>query len=123
MIASAETITPRPNGSSTVGIMKTPDPRRIRFSQSRASIVTGSVGRRLAGLAVFLLALLIALPVPGTNAPRALIVFIMTMGLIRGGGCQEPSWLENFRIRTGKAIKRESICRRNSHVLRLSFAV
>lgn len=64
-----------------------PAVRRIdRFSQSRASIVTGTAGRRLAGLAVFLLALLIALPIPGTNAPLAMIVFIMAMGLIRGDG-------------------------------------
>jgi iron complex outermembrane recepter protein len=30
--------------------------------------------------------------------------------------CQEPSWLENFRIRAGKAIKRENISVRYSHV-------
>lgn len=64
-----------------------PAVRRIdRYTHSRASIVTGSAGRRLAGLAVFLLALLIALPVPGTNAPLAMTVFIIAMGLIRGDG-------------------------------------
>jgi hypothetical protein len=64
-----------------------PTVRRIdRFAQKRASILTGTAGRRLAGLAVSLLAFLIALPVPGTNAPLALTVFIIAMGLIRGDG-------------------------------------
>lgn len=57
-----------------------------RHTQPRAAIMTGSAGRRLAGLAVLLLALLIALPIPGTNAPLAFIVFIMGLGLIRGDG-------------------------------------
>jgi len=64
-----------------------PAVRRIdRFAKTRASIMTGSAGRRLAGLAVFLLALLIALPIPGTNAPLAFTVFIIALGLIRGDG-------------------------------------
>jgi hypothetical protein len=64
-----------------------PTVRRIdRFAQNRVSILTGTAGRRLAGLAVSLLAFLIALPVPGTNAPLALTVFIIAMGLIRGDG-------------------------------------
>lgn len=64
-----------------------PAVRRIdRLAQNRASILTGTGGRRLAGLAVSLLAFLIALPVPGTNAPLALTVFIIAMGLIRGDG-------------------------------------
>lgn len=64
-----------------------PAVRRIdRLARDRASIVTGTVGRRLAGVSVFLLALLIALPVPGTNAPLAATVFVIAMGLIRGDG-------------------------------------
>ena len=64
-----------------------PAVRRIdRRTRRRASILTGSAGRRVAGLAVFLLALLIALPIPGTNAPLAFCVFILGMGLIRGDG-------------------------------------
>jgi len=64
-----------------------PTVRRIdRFAKNRASVLTGTAGRRLAGLAVSLLAFLIALPVPGTNAPLALTVFIIAMGLIRGDG-------------------------------------
>jgi hypothetical protein len=35
---------------------------------------------------MFLLALLIALPVPGTKVPLAIIVFIIAMGMIRGNG-------------------------------------
>ncbi len=64
-----------------------PAVRRIdRISGPRASIVTGSAGRRLAGLCVLLLSLLIALPIPGTNAPLALIVLVLALGLIRGDG-------------------------------------
>ena len=64
-----------------------PAVRRIdRMSGPRASIVTGSAGRRLAGLCVLLLSLLIALPVPGTNTPLALIVLVLALGLIRGDG-------------------------------------
>jgi hypothetical protein len=64
-----------------------PTVRRIdRYTQRRASIMTGSGGRRLAGLAVFLLGLLIALPIPGTNAPLALTVLVIGLGLIRGDG-------------------------------------
>ena len=57
-----------------------------RISGPRASIMTGSAGRRLAGLCVLLLSLLIALPVPGTNSPLALTVFVMALGLMRGDG-------------------------------------
>ena len=64
-----------------------PAVRRIdRMSGPRASIVTGSAGRRLAGLCVLLLSLLIALPVPGTNSPLAFAVFVLALGLIRGDG-------------------------------------
>ena len=54
--------------------------------RGRASIVTGSAGRRLAGLCVLLLSLLIALPIPGTNTVLALTVFVIALGLIRGDG-------------------------------------
>ena len=57
-----------------------------RISGPRASIMTGSAGRRLAGLCVLLLSLLIALPVPGTNSPLAFIAFVLALGLIRGDG-------------------------------------
>ena len=57
-----------------------------RISGPRASIITGSAGRRLAGLCVLLLAFLIALPVPGTNSPLAFIILLLALGLIRGDG-------------------------------------
>ena len=64
-----------------------PTVRRLdRISGPRASIVTGSAGRRLAGLCVLLLSLLIALPIPGTNTVLALTVFVIALGLIRGDG-------------------------------------
>jgi hypothetical protein len=64
-----------------------PTVRRIdRISGPRASIMTGSAGRRIAGLCVLLLSLLIALPIPGTNTPLAFIAFVMALGLIRGDG-------------------------------------
>ena len=62
-------------------------PTRLdRISGPRASLVTGSAGRRLAGLCVLLLSLLIALPIPGTNTVLALTVFVIALGLIRGDG-------------------------------------
>ena len=64
-----------------------PAVRRIdHISGPRASIMTGSAGRRLAGLCVLLLSLLIALPVPGTNSPLAFTAFVLALGLIRGDG-------------------------------------
>ncbi|MGO4685475.1 exopolysaccharide biosynthesis protein [Hyphomicrobium sp. 2TAF46] len=64
-----------------------PTVRRIDgLTRQRGVVLTGTAGRRVAGLAVLLLALLIALPVPGTNAPLALTVLVLALGLVRNDG-------------------------------------
>lgn len=61
--------------------------RRIDgFTRPRGSVFIGKAGQRVVGVAVIILALLIALPIPGTNAPLALTVFILAIGLIRRDG-------------------------------------
>ncbi|GJE28132.1 exopolysaccharide biosynthesis protein [Methylobacterium organophilum] len=61
--------------------------RRIDgFTRPRGAIFHGKAGQRMVGVAVIILALLIALPIPGTNAPLSLTVFILAIGLIRRDG-------------------------------------
>lgn len=61
--------------------------RRIDgFTRPRGAILHGKAGQRVIGVAVIILALLIALPIPGTNAPLALTIFILAIGLIRRDG-------------------------------------
>lgn len=55
-------------------------------TRPRASMLHGKAGQRIVGVAIIILALLIALPIPGTNAPLALTVFILAIGLIRRDG-------------------------------------
>lgn len=57
-----------------------------RVSQPRLSLMSESAGSRLVGLAILWLATLIALPIPGTNAPLALTAFVLAVGLIRKDG-------------------------------------
>jgi hypothetical protein len=57
-----------------------------RSSRPRATWMVSKAGQRVIGLAVIVLALLIALPVPGTNLPLALTVFVLAVGLIRRDG-------------------------------------
>jgi hypothetical protein len=57
-----------------------------RWTEPRGTWMTSKAGQRVIGLCVILLAFLIALPVPGTNAPLALIVFVLAVGLIRRDG-------------------------------------
>jgi hypothetical protein len=56
------------------------------WTEPRGTWMTSKAGQRVIGLCVILLAFLIALPVPGTNAPLALIVFVLAVGLIRRDG-------------------------------------
>lgn len=61
--------------------------RRIDgFTRPRGAIFHGKAGQRVVGVAVIILALLIALPIPGTNAPLSLTLFILAIGLIRRDG-------------------------------------
>jgi hypothetical protein len=57
-----------------------------RSTRPRATWMVSKAGQRVIGLAVIVLALLIALPVPGTNLPLALTVFVLAVGLIRRDG-------------------------------------
>ncbi|MCJ2136005.1 exopolysaccharide biosynthesis protein [Methylobacterium sp. J-026] len=61
--------------------------RRIDgVTRPRGAVFHGKGGQRVVGVAVIILALLIALPIPGTNAPLALTIFILAIGLIRRDG-------------------------------------
>jgi hypothetical protein len=61
--------------------------RRIeRVSRPRGAWLRSKSAQRVIGVAVIILALLIALPIPGTNAPLALTVFVLAIGLIRRDG-------------------------------------
>ena len=57
-----------------------------RSTRPRATWMVNKTGQRVIGLAIIVLALLIALPVPGTNLPLALTVFLLAVGLIRRDG-------------------------------------
>ncbi|MBV8612831.1 MAG: exopolysaccharide biosynthesis protein [Acetobacteraceae bacterium] len=56
------------------------------WTRPRGEWMQSKAAKRLIGVAIILLALLIALPIPGTNAPLALTVFVLAMGLIRRDG-------------------------------------
>lgn len=56
------------------------------ITRPRFEILQGKAAQRVIGVAVIILALLIALPIPGTNAPLSLTVFILAIGLIRRDG-------------------------------------
>ncbi len=48
--------------------------------------VTNPLTQRLLGVFIFLLAVLIALPVPGTNMPPAIAIFVTSLGMIERDG-------------------------------------
>ena len=60
--------------------------RAERTTRARGRWVTHPVTQRLLGVFLFLLALIIALPVPGTNVPPALGVFITGLGMAERDG-------------------------------------
>ncbi|MGY2048784.1 exopolysaccharide biosynthesis protein [Methylobacterium sp. JK268] len=61
--------------------------RRIDgITRPRGAMFYSKTGQRVVGVAVIILALLIALPIPGTNAPLSLTVLILAIGLIRRDG-------------------------------------
>jgi len=61
--------------------------RRIeRFCRPRFEFLIGSVGERLLGLLVFVLAVIIALPGPGTNFPPGIAIAFMSIAIIERDG-------------------------------------
>jgi hypothetical protein len=65
----------------------TPFMRRIeRFCRPRLQFLIGGVGERLLGLLVFVLALVIALPGPGTNFPPGMAIAFMSIAIIERDG-------------------------------------
>lgn len=61
--------------------------RLERFSSPRLSQMTSPIGQRLIGLAIFLLAILMVLPVPFIgNIPPAIAIVILSFGLIARDG-------------------------------------
>ena len=60
--------------------------RAERTTRARGRWVTHPITQRLLGVFIFVLALLIALPVPGTNVPPALAIFITALGMVERDG-------------------------------------
>ena len=60
--------------------------RAERATRARGRWVIHPLTQRLLGVFLFLLALVIALPVPGTNVPPALGVFITALGMVERDG-------------------------------------
>ncbi|MBV8577665.1 MAG: exopolysaccharide biosynthesis protein [Acetobacteraceae bacterium] len=56
------------------------------WTRPRGEWLQSKAAKRLIGVAIIILALLMALPVPGTNAPLALTIFVLAVGLIRRDG-------------------------------------
>lgn len=57
-----------------------------RFCRPRFLFLIGSVGERLLGLLVFILAIVIALPGPLTNAPPGIAIAFMSIAIIERDG-------------------------------------
>jgi hypothetical protein len=57
-----------------------------RFCKPRFEFLIGSVGERLLGLLVFVLAVIIALPGPGTNFPPGMAIAFMSIAIIERDG-------------------------------------
>lgn len=55
-------------------------------TRPRLAVLSSKPAQRVIGVAVIILALLIALPIPGTNAPLSLTVFVLAIGIIRRDG-------------------------------------
>lgn len=53
-----------------------------KFSRPRGDLAENRAARRIIGAIVFFLMLTIALPIPGTNMPPAIAIFIIAVGLI-----------------------------------------
>ena len=60
--------------------------RMERATRPRGRWVTNPLVKRLLGVFIFLLALAIALPVPGTNMPPAIAIFVTSLGMIEHDG-------------------------------------
>jgi hypothetical protein len=61
--------------------------RRVeRFCRPRLQFLIGGVGERLLGLLVFVLAVVIALPGPGTNFPPGMAIAFMSIAIIERDG-------------------------------------
>ena len=61
--------------------------RRIeKGAKPRGRWVSNPLTQRLLGLFIFLLALFIALPIPGTNMPPAIAIFVTSLGLVERDG-------------------------------------
>lgn len=57
-----------------------------RFCRERLTFLIGGVAERLLGLLVFILAIVIALPGPGTNAPPGIAIAFMSIAIINRDG-------------------------------------
>jgi hypothetical protein len=55
-------------------------------AKPRGRWVSNPLTQRLLGLFIFLLALFIALPIPGTNMPPAIAIFITSLGMVERDG-------------------------------------
>ena len=60
--------------------------RAERTTRARGRWVTHPLTQRLLGVFLIVLALMIALPVPGTNVPPALAIFITALGMAERDG-------------------------------------
>jgi len=60
--------------------------RAERATKPRGRWVTHPLVKRLIGIFIFLMALIIALPVPGTNIPPAVAIFVTSLGMVERDG-------------------------------------
>ncbi len=60
--------------------------RAERATKPRARWMSSPLAKRLIGVFIFLMALLIALPIPVTNIPPAIAIFVMSLGMIERDG-------------------------------------
>ena len=60
--------------------------RAEKATKPRGRWVTHPMVKRLIGVFIFLMAVLIALPVPGTNIPPAIAIFVTSLGMIERDG-------------------------------------
>jgi hypothetical protein len=72
--------------------------RMERATKPRGRWVTNPLVKRLLGAFIFLLALFIALPVPGTNMPPAIAIFVTSLGMI-----EQDGWMIALGILIGLA--------------------
>ena len=72
--------------------------RMERATRPRGRWVSNPLVKRLLGVFIFLLALAIALPVPGTNMPPAIAIFVTSLGMI-----EQDGWMIALGILIGLA--------------------